>query len=587
MSRRAFNGTICGWLLATVLLVGYGVPKTALAETEMPRTSSVEVAKIMYTVSTLGELKSLQPTHGYKNIYLEGRTKPRDGGQGIFHWDTNPDPRMVVADEKNGVFVVPYGLAADGSQGAWARQYTGAVRIEWFGGNAIPGTTDMSGAFQAACNFSDAVEGSQMVYYLGSNVTINKKSFKINGNNSVLTGVGAVIVNAASEIKSMHFKQNAGTQLSIMHHVSDYQNNDNLIICGNTFESGGNSTNIGLSINSYNFEFPFTTGMVISQNKFTGLPGAGIWSSGIQNSIISNNTFYSNKNYNIQIYSSIKNIISGNAINGGLAGITLLGTNQFFSQGNISNMITENTINNVREEGISLDCMVNGGLTTAGSRYFTEVKSVAVNLPVKQTTINISGTYDASWKYVYVLSGTGRGKLYFVLPGSSPAGWVLYGIHTKLAPGDKVVAVIANAGNVIANNTVTRAGLAVPQPTQYPPPPGYVTSTGNPINAAGILLFGNVFGNEVYGNTLVDCGIGLWGMSGVATATQQFAPAAKNKVHNNNIAGGELLAYGYGWSGADVGLATYGNEFYDNTLDASSTFISDGQKYFREQNNGY
>ena len=84
------------------------------------------------------------------SIYLDCRTTNGDGGQGAFVWSTTDMSAEVTADPQSGIYVAPTSDPT-GASGAWVRQYTKDMYIEWFG--AKDGT-DSTLAIQAAIDAS-------------------------------------------------------------------------------------------------------------------------------------------------------------------------------------------------------------------------------------------------------------------------------------------------------------------------------------------------------------------------------------------------------------------------------------------------
>jgi hypothetical protein len=86
------------------------------------------------------------------------------GRQGTFEWSAANLQTLVTADALQGVYVPPAastGLATNGSQGAWVRQFSGPLNVLWFGAVANdPGTgafgTDAYPAIAAAFLLSAA-----------------------------------------------------------------------------------------------------------------------------------------------------------------------------------------------------------------------------------------------------------------------------------------------------------------------------------------------------------------------------------------------------------------------------------------------
>lgn len=91
-------------------------------------------------VRTLGELKALTVQ---TPVYLLA-----DGRSGLFAWDDSDLSASVTADSSEGVYVAP-DRDATGANGAWVRQYSGALDIRWFG--AVCGSeADNTDALQSA-----------------------------------------------------------------------------------------------------------------------------------------------------------------------------------------------------------------------------------------------------------------------------------------------------------------------------------------------------------------------------------------------------------------------------------------------------
>ena len=86
------------------------------------------------------------------------------GREGTFVFSTANLSAQVTADPLQGIYVPP-SSDTTGASGAWVRKFSGAYRLEWFGGNADSGTTDNKVAWDALRTLT----GGECEVYLDNN----------------------------------------------------------------------------------------------------------------------------------------------------------------------------------------------------------------------------------------------------------------------------------------------------------------------------------------------------------------------------------------------------------------------------------
>lgn len=147
------------------------------------KTFGIDSSDIVQSVSTLkvlqalGDAKDLTSSTGRQTVYMEGRSVPGDGGQGIFRWDGSDLSAKITEDPQKGLYVAP-NLDPTGSSGAWVRQYQ-YITPQMFGAGRW-GTSDDTIAMQATLNFGgdirilqgDIVQVSDQMMII-SNTTIS------------------------------------------------------------------------------------------------------------------------------------------------------------------------------------------------------------------------------------------------------------------------------------------------------------------------------------------------------------------------------------------------------------------------------
>jgi len=128
--------------LATIL---GGASGNELIGNQTSKTAAL-IEQPLQAIQTVSSLRSIHGSQGLRLLVM-GYSADNDGGQGIFAWS----PTFSGADD-GGVHVIPTGQVG---AGAWERQFTGAVRPEWFGVKCNSFADDTT-AFQKVVNYVTA-----------------------------------------------------------------------------------------------------------------------------------------------------------------------------------------------------------------------------------------------------------------------------------------------------------------------------------------------------------------------------------------------------------------------------------------------
>ena len=110
------------------MTVGDAALRQELALPVSGGNGALHVSGAVIYVDTIAELQSLDTSE-----LVDGQavrvTSP--GRAGDFVWSSDNLSMEVSVDRQQGVWIAPQG--GDGSTGAWVRQYSGSVNVEWFG----------------------------------------------------------------------------------------------------------------------------------------------------------------------------------------------------------------------------------------------------------------------------------------------------------------------------------------------------------------------------------------------------------------------------------------------------------------------
>jgi len=266
-------------------------------------------------------------------------------------------------------------------------------------------------------------------------------------------------------------------------------------------------------------------GTTITDCEFTG--GSGLcllWGS--QRSTIQRNK-YTGAGRAIQLYGGSYNTISGNVIDGlgvAITGITIFSWRSLNTTSNLmrGNVISNNIIYRVSEEGISMDMIGNDSTRSPEHPQFPYVTvGSTVNVNAIQIQVNLSDVSNApnQWAYEYyavVLSGKATGHIARI--NSAGSNFIMLdkwtGIaNTDLAVGDKILITTGFIQNVITGNTVREVGTH------------------------GISMYGSAWGNRIIANTVMDA---TWrGISIVSVLSGGFDAhgySGMNTVESNTLA---------------------------------------------------
>lgn len=200
------------------------------------------------------------------HVYVMGRTSNNDGYEGDFNKDTSDLSAEVATDTLYGIYVA---VSSDptGASGAWVRQeWEAGIRVECFGPNTNPGTTDMSTPIQNAIDLLISLDGGTLIlgpytYAIGTSIEVNSQAVPIYIQGSTAPNNPAVIGSTLSWI--------GGADVALdMTGSRDWKISDLLI-------DGQNTATIGLLIQRDGSIGEFNTGAEV-RNCYIGYCVTGI-----------------------------------------------------------------------------------------------------------------------------------------------------------------------------------------------------------------------------------------------------------------------------------------------------------------------
>ena len=141
-------------------------------ESDLDAALTMAMARIAYSVA---QLKAIDTTR-YNVAYLSS-----GGRSGVFTWVAGDFTALIASDTLGAIYMKADAVAA--SEGAWVRQYTGAVNIAWFGVSTA--SANNTAAYTAA--ISMLADGTEIFWpnepgiFVG-NFNATSKAFKLRGN---------------------------------------------------------------------------------------------------------------------------------------------------------------------------------------------------------------------------------------------------------------------------------------------------------------------------------------------------------------------------------------------------------------------
>jgi hypothetical protein len=119
---------------------------------------AAEMATRLMRVSSRATFATLGTAHSYAYLTESGR-------QGVFVWSSTNLSAAVTADTAQGIYVPP-SSDASGASGAWVREFSGAVEIEWFGGGTS--VSDNTAALRALVSYIAYAGGGMLLLNEGT-----------------------------------------------------------------------------------------------------------------------------------------------------------------------------------------------------------------------------------------------------------------------------------------------------------------------------------------------------------------------------------------------------------------------------------
>lgn len=196
-----------------------------------------------HQVSSVVELKKTSRDTTGDAVFVAGRTREGDGGEGVFLWlagnhQNNP---AVQADTSEGIYVKP-AVPGNGSTGVWVRQRSpGVVNASWYGHDTA--------AAQAAIDSREKVIILQDVQVTEALVvrTVGQIIQGLRGKNTV--GVPASVAAANNSVRTV-FEIHAGGVMLRNLSISGpgYNSGNSILIKGEDIADGKNSGDVDLYI---------------------------------------------------------------------------------------------------------------------------------------------------------------------------------------------------------------------------------------------------------------------------------------------------------------------------------------------------
>jgi len=212
------------------------------------------------SVDTYTNLRAITVPPAFDIAIVQGRSTVGDGGQGIFRWDSSDLSTEVTADTQSGVYVAP-SSDTTGASGAWVRQYSGSINVNWFG--AYGSGADETSSLQAAMD---------LLTNTGGKVYVPTGTYIISGLGFV---DGVYLVGAGKASTIFKLPDNGDDQiLSNLRATEDYVVVD-VSISGITFD--GNADNFDVTKDARTaVSCSGVDGFVATDCEFTNATGYGL-----------------------------------------------------------------------------------------------------------------------------------------------------------------------------------------------------------------------------------------------------------------------------------------------------------------------
>ena len=307
--------------------------------------------------------------------------------------------------------------------------------------------------------------------------------------------------------------------------------------------------------------------------------------------------------YPISIAGTKNAIITNNKVYGGTTGI-ITRVDKTTSLEHFT--IEHNTVEGIKEEGISFDCFGNNvslhpticelSITSAEYITYTLVNNTNKSLKLYCTARNLKGAHPNETWQVYSLIEHKDYLKDFYIYFSNYAGDVFGGTICKcldVGEDDKGVYVIADisfdpATLELSKDTDPKVGTNNSERTSNFKRASIVSgmfymSVKNNIirntKGTGLALYCSIYNSVVDGNTFENCAGGSYMFSSIMLSVAVFTPCCNNKIINNNIIGGGTIlgetSYGFTFNGyAEPGdMLCYNNVFANNYLNTNQLHI--------------
>lgn len=419
----------------------------------------------------------------------------------------------------------------------------GSLNLKTDFGAVGNGVADDTTPLQNALNSGAKINVPPGTYLITASVDMTVSTSMLVGVNATIkcaSGGHKVAVSNGRAITGIMFD---GTGIRFPY---NHTNNGNFLVQNNKFLNSGEAINAYVGFGTY------PSNITIDNNLFDGCNYA--FFGALQKSFITNNRMINSTSRNWSFYAGSENVISGNYIDGGVTGIHFMTfrsvTDKFAMNRNI---ITDNHVSNISEEGISFDFQGNNA-TDTGSIMNGTVTSVSGTQLIPNFSLSThSNEYINA--YVIFLSGALKGKPYKVdTMGSGGTAYINMVEYIGGAKsGDKFVIMVGQIGNIISNNVVRYC-------------------------QTGIDLYGSSYESVVIGNRAEYCegaGVRVLQLYGL-TGNGYYGLSMNNVIEANNVTGCDIRVMQVTFGNSPIDVLPIGNKIVNN-------IVNDGAIYYNYQ----